>query len=86
MNRFTLIIHNKGWTVTDACDHWAIRYATYNARCNNPKMFNQLECMCNGLESKADQDWEYQRNGNIVGKSRILYFQPDGSMKEDKLK
>ena len=52
MNRFTLIIHNKGWTVTDACDHWAIRYATYNARCNNPKMFNQLECMCNGLEDK----------------------------------
>ena len=54
MNRFTLIIHNKGWTVTDACDHWAIRYATYNARCNNPKMFNQLECMCNGLESKLE--------------------------------
>ena len=53
MNRFTLIIHNKGWTVTDACKHWSIRYATYNARCNNPKMFNQLECMCKGLDTKV---------------------------------
>ena len=54
MNRFTLIIHNKGWSVGDACAHWNIHYDTYNARCNNPKMFNQLECMCNGLDSKLD--------------------------------
>lgn len=53
MNKFTLIIHNKGWTVNDACLYWDIRYKTYNARCNNPKMFNQLECMCNGLENKG---------------------------------
>jgi hypothetical protein len=52
MNKFTLIIHNKGWSVTDACAHWNIHYDTYNARCNNTKMFNQLECMCNGLELK----------------------------------
>ena len=52
MNKFTLIIHNKGWSVSDACEYWGIRYATYNARCNNPKMFNQLECMCLGLEEK----------------------------------
>ena len=50
MNKFTLIIHNKGWTVKDACASWGIRYATYNDRCNNARMFNQLECMCNGLE------------------------------------
>lgn len=55
MNKFTLIIHNKGWSVKDACTHWDIHYDTYNARCNNPKMFNQLECMCNGLEIKYDK-------------------------------
>ena len=52
LNKFTLIIHGRGWLVGDACDYWGIRYATYNARCNNPKMFNQLECMCRGLEGK----------------------------------
>ena len=54
MNRFTLMIHNKGWAVGGACKYWGIRYKTYNARCNNPKMFNQLECMCNGLEDKLN--------------------------------
>jgi len=52
MNKFTLIIHNKGWSVKDACTYWDIHYDTYNSRCNNPKMLNQLECMCNGLEQK----------------------------------
>ena len=55
MNKFTLIIHNKGWSVGDACKYWGIRYKTYNARCNNPKMVNQLECMCNGLEDKLNE-------------------------------
>ena len=54
LNKFTLIIHNKGWSVTAACAHWNIHYDTYNARCNNPKMFNQLECMCNGLWYKRE--------------------------------
>lgn len=53
MNKFTLIIQSKGWKVGDACKHWDIRYATYNARCNNSKMHNQLECMCLGLTVKA---------------------------------
>ena len=57
MNKFTLIIHNKGWKVLDACEHWGIRYATYNARCNSDKFHNQLECMCNGLELKQKPDW-----------------------------
>ena len=46
------MVHNKGWTVKDACAYWGIRYETFNKRCNNPKMFNQLESMCLGLESK----------------------------------
>lgn len=52
MNRFTLIIHGRGWLVGDACKHWGIRYATYNARCNSEKMANQLEDMCRGLKGK----------------------------------
>jgi len=53
MNKFTLIIHNKGWKVLDACAHWGIHYDTYNKRCNSDKFHNQLECMCNGLEDKG---------------------------------
>jgi len=53
MNKFTLIIHNKGWTVKDACKHWGIRYETYNRHCNDDKFMNKLECMCKGLEDKG---------------------------------
>lgn len=52
MSRFTKIIHGRGWLVEDACKYWGIRYATYNARCNNERLWNQLECMCRGLEDK----------------------------------
>ena len=52
MNKFTSIIHGKGWTVKDAIEFWDIDYSTYNRRCNNPKMFNQLESMCKGLSNK----------------------------------
>jgi len=54
MNKFTLIVHNKGWTVKDACAHWGIRYETFNKRCNSDKMHNQLESMCRGLEGKIE--------------------------------
>lgn len=54
MNKFTLMIHNKGWSVKDACEYWGIHYDTYNKRCNSPKFHNQLECMCNGLEDKLN--------------------------------
>lgn len=56
MNKFTLIIHNKGWTVTEACEYWNIHYDTYNKRCNNPKMHNQLKCMCDGLKSRMIEE------------------------------
>ncbi len=54
MNSFTLTIHNKGWTVKDACAYWGIRYETYNKHCNDIKFHNRLECMCNGLEDKLN--------------------------------
>ena len=52
MNKFTLLIHNKGWKVQDACDYWGIHYDTYNKRCNSVKFHNQLESMCLGLDDK----------------------------------
>lgn len=71
MNRFTLTIHNKGWTVKDACEHWGIHYDTYNSRCNNSKMHNQLECLCNGLVDKTAKiyllDGVTHRNGGLPG-------------------
>ncbi len=59
MNKFTLIIHNKGWSVKDACEYWGIRYATYNSRCNNARLHSQLESMCNGLEDKLSTKDDY---------------------------
>jgi hypothetical protein len=53
MNKFTLIIHNKGWTVKEACQHWGIRYETYNRHCNSEKFANRLESMCNGLFNRG---------------------------------
>ena len=55
MNKFTLILHNKGWTVKDAIEYWGINYSTYNRRCNNPRLHNQLASMCNGLEVKHEE-------------------------------
>lgn len=52
INSFTRIIRSRGWTVKEACEHWGIRYDTYNRRCNNAKMKAQLICMCRGLELK----------------------------------
>jgi hypothetical protein len=52
MNKFTSILHGKGWTVKEVIARWNIDYSTYNRRCNNPKMWQQLEDMCNGLENK----------------------------------
>jgi hypothetical protein len=48
----TRILTGKGWTVEQACARWGMRIATYNARCNNLSLVQQLEDMCNGLENK----------------------------------
>lgn len=72
MNKFTLILHNKGWKVQDACDYWGIHYDTYNKRCNNPKFHNQLESMCKGLENKHTSELNkiltkvFERTGGII--------------------
>ena len=75
MNKFTLIIHNKGWSVKDACTHWNIHYDTYNARCNNPKMFNQLECMCNGLKETKEvfMKWHIEQHKKAIEISCGVY-------------
>lgn len=56
IHRFTRIIRSKGWTVEEACEYWKMRTATYNARCNNPKLDNQLESMCRGLEDRLNEE------------------------------
>ncbi len=67
MNKFTLLIHNKGWKVQDACDYWGIHYDTYNKRCNSVKFHNQLESMCLGLEDKGnDVIWRPVDSHNAI--------------------
>ena len=51
-DKFTEIIHSKGWTVWDACKHWGIRYDVWRRKCRNIKLEAQLLSMCKGLENK----------------------------------
>lgn len=49
INKYTLILHEKGWTVVNACKYWGMRYETFYSRSKNKKFEKQLECMCKGL-------------------------------------
>ena len=49
---FTILIHNRGYTVKEACEIWGIRYDVWRRKCRNPKLKAQLLCMCRGLELK----------------------------------
>jgi hypothetical protein len=51
---FTTIIHSRGWTVWDACEHWGIKYNDWRRTCRNVKNAKrqQLICRCKGLENK----------------------------------
>lgn len=55
LNKFTVILRSKGWTIEDACGRWGIRIATYHDRCRNQKMHNQLRDMCTGLPNKIEE-------------------------------
>ena len=52
-NQFTVAIHDRGWSVWDACEFWGIRYETFYDRVNNDRMKAQLLSMCLGLEIKG---------------------------------
>ena len=54
-HKATRILSGKGWLVEDACARWGIRVETYNARCNNSSLVQQLEDMCRGLEDKLNE-------------------------------
>ena len=54
LNKFTMILRSRGWTISDACKRWGIRDATYYDRTNNPKMHSQLEDMCKGIPDKME--------------------------------
>ena len=50
-----MILNGKGWNVNEACIRWGMRIATFNARCNNPSLVQQLEDMCNGLKDRLNE-------------------------------
>ena len=49
---FTKLIHERGYTVKEACTIWGFRYDVWRRKCRNPKLKAQLLCMCRGLENK----------------------------------
>jgi transposase-like protein len=53
---FTKIIHDKGYTVKEACKLWGIRYDVWRRKCRNPKLREQLIHMCQGLKPKEAQE------------------------------
>ena len=53
--KFTEVIHGKGWTVSDACTHWGIRYDVWRRKCRNVKLEAQLLSMCNGLPMNGEE-------------------------------
>ena len=53
---FTKLIHDRGYTVKEACSIWGFRYDVWRRKCRNPKMKAQLLCMCRGLELKECSD------------------------------
>lgn len=54
-HKATMILNGKGWNVNEACIRWGMRIATFNARCNNPSLVQQLEDMCNGLKDRLNE-------------------------------
>jgi len=55
---YTRIIHSRGWTVTDACEHWNMRYDVWRRKCRKNKHKAQLLCLCRGLENKLIKECE----------------------------
>ena len=52
VNKFTLMIHNKGWSVREACEYWGFSYDTYLRKRSAKRYENQLNCLINGLPKK----------------------------------
>jgi ribosomal 30S subunit maturation factor RimM len=52
MNEFTLMIHNRGWKVCEAIEHWGIANQTWLRMRKNEKQRNKLICMIRGLEDR----------------------------------
>lgn len=53
MNRFTLLIVNKGWKVQDAIKRWKMCEKTWGNWRDDSRYHGRLEDLCNGLESKS---------------------------------
>ena len=75
---FTKLIHDRGYTVKEACEVWGIRYDVWRRKCRNPKLTNQLLSMCKGLEkyplSFNDGDITYKSDAwdNVKAAGKLM--------------
>jgi len=56
LNRFTLILHGKGWLVKDFIEYWGICRATYERMTANAKSHDKLNKMIAGLPDKESEE------------------------------
>jgi len=54
MNKFRLMLINKGWTVNEALERWNITPNTWQQMRKREKDLNKLTDMINGLEDKSN--------------------------------
>ena len=56
INEFTLMLHNKGWTVREALERWQIHRDTWLSMRQREKDRYKLLDMINGLPNKSGND------------------------------
>lgn len=54
MKDLTIILHQRGYTVKEACNYWNMNIKTYYDKIKNPKLYPQIESMCNGIPNRKD--------------------------------
>jgi len=52
LNRYTLILHGKGWLVKDFIEYWGICRKTYERMTANPKRHDKLNKMIEAMGEK----------------------------------
>ena len=56
MNKYTRMIHNKGWSVVDALKRWNLSRDSYDRWRNSSEYIGRLKDLIDGLEQREAED------------------------------
>lgn len=51
MNRFTELLHDKGFVIREFCEYWGISKRTYERYCSDSDKHDKLEKMIKGMRN-----------------------------------